>query len=108
MKKWFKTLQAFGAYRRGDVICPEGLYRESLQNRGMITRQPVYIGPRKPRAEDCESWLKATSAPDVTPDPEPVRTASAAVLPETENSTISEFTPRRRRGRPRKKAARDE
>lgn len=84
MKKWYRVKAAWANYRRGDVIAPEGLNRESLQVRGWITRQPVYIGPRKPIEEEIAAWQAAQAAantqqpepaPDVVepaPDPEPV------------------------------------
>lgn len=69
MKKWYRILNAFAAYSRGDIIAPEGLNRESLQVRGWITRQPVYIGPRKPTEAEVEAWAKAQAAPVVEPEP---------------------------------------
>lgn len=117
MKKWYRILNAFAAYSRNDVICPEGLNRESLQVRGWITRHPVFIGPRKPTAEDIAAWAAAQAAPAPAPEPEPIDdirddeddvlietatltgeviesgiTAESAVL----TSTLTGTTPRRR------------
>lgn len=69
MKKWYRILNAFAAYSRGDIIAPEGLNRESLQVRGWITRQPVYIGPRKPTEAEVEAWGKPVVEPQVEPEP---------------------------------------
>ncbi len=84
MKKWYRILNAFAAYSRNDVICPEGLNRESLQVRGWITRHPVFIGPRKPTAEDIAAWAAAQAAPAPAPEPEP--------LPEPEPAPIDDIS----------------
>lgn len=103
MKKWFRVLNPFADYQRGDLICPEGLNRESLQVRGWITRNPVFVGPRKPTDEEIAAWGKPAPEPETAPEPviddisddEPDVLVEAAVEPEPETAQI----PRGRRGR---------
>lgn len=98
MKKWYRVCVPYANYKRNDFISPEGLNRESLQIRGWITRQPVYIGPRKPTVEEVAAWGLAEPAPVVDPEPAPV-VVETADEPEPETAAI--IVPQRRRGRPR-------
>jgi hypothetical protein len=100
MKKWYRVCVPYANYRRGDFICPEGLNRESLQQRGWITRQPVYVGARKPSIAEVAQygvppvasiWPVVNAAPEPEPEPAPAVEAEA----ELDNEP-------RRRGRPRK------
>lgn len=34
--KQFRVIQAFGPYRKGDVVQPTGMYRDVLAKRGLI------------------------------------------------------------------------
>ena len=109
MKKWYRVLNPFADYQRGALICPEGLNRESLQVRGWITRHPVFVGPRKPTAEEIEAWGKPAPEPepaalepvvvdDISDDePDDLLTATVedAIQPTGEIATL----PRGRRGR---------
>ncbi len=84
MKKWFRVKAPFGVHARGAIIAPEGLNRESLQNRGLIEKHPVYIGPRQPSADDIAEYQRKTApivAVDVVPEPEPELEPVAVVEP---------------------------
>ncbi len=99
MRKWYKVCVAWGQYRRGDIIAPEGLNRESLQMRGWITRTPVYIGPRKPTAAELAAY--AAPAPVLAPEPEPALVADPELDPLLDLDPEPEPEPARR-GRPRR------
>lgn len=110
MKKWYRVLNPFSDYQRGALICPEGLNRESLQVRGWITRHPVFVGPRKPTAEEIESWGNPAPEPEPAPAPAPepiddISDDEDDVLADAAVETAAVSPPQtaaRRRGRPRR------
>lgn len=93
--KRFRVNKPYGSYRRGDIVTPEGLWRDHLIMYDFIDKTPIIDEPAPAPAPEPEPVAVIDDIeddePDVLIEPE------AAVLPEPETATEPQARRKKRR-----------